>query len=51
VRFREKPLPFNRTPRPKSWMIWAPSPWPMLRSPMVETRQLLQPSVNLREPI
>ena len=31
-RFSEKPLPFSRTPRPKSWMICVPSLTPILRS-------------------
>src|SRR5690625_532154 len=42
--------PFKRTPRPNSWIICAPSPRPTFMSVILETRQLLQPSVNLRDP-
>ena len=50
-RFRQPCQPLRRTPRPKSWMAWEPSPFAKLMRPMVETRQLFQPSVNFREPI
>ena len=51
LRLRLIPQPLSRTPRPKSWMICAPSPRPTFISPMVPTRQLFHPSVNFREPM
>ena len=45
------PCPRRRTPRPKSWIIREPSLLPMFSSPMLETRQEFQPSMNFREPI
>ena len=51
LRLRLMSKPLSRTPRPKSWMICAPSLLPTFIRPIVLTRQLFQPSVNFFEPI